>query len=74
MSVPRYTFSKEVEPELVNFLKVAEKQKSNKKCNLRSHEVWSKLLPLVRFLKCSTVMIRKTLITGSKLNSEIKRM
>jgi hypothetical protein len=46
MSVPRYTFSKEVEPELVNFLKVAEKQKSNKKCNLRSHEVWSKLLAL----------------------------
>ncbi|CAH1364629.1 unnamed protein product [Tenebrio molitor] len=46
MSVPRYTFSKEVEPELVNFLKVAEKQKSNKKCKLRSHEVWSKLLAL----------------------------
>ncbi|KAJ3649118.1 hypothetical protein Zmor_020878 [Zophobas morio] len=46
MNLPRYKFSKEAEPQLLQFLKIATEQKSHKNCNLESYEVWKKLLPL----------------------------
>ena len=68
MNLPRYKFSKEAEPQLLQFLKIATEQKSHKNCNLESYEVWKKLLPLVSAVSyCANVVLNKSSL-GSDVN------
>lgn len=55
MNVLSYKFSKEIDSDLMQFLKIANEQKSvNKFCDLDSYETWRQLLPQVMFWNYKT--------------------
>ncbi|XP_044264963.1 uncharacterized protein LOC123011545 [Tribolium madens] len=51
-NIPRYKFSKESEPSLINFIKVAREQVTqNRNCDLKNYVLWKTKLPLDPHLK-----------------------
>ncbi|XP_064211752.1 uncharacterized protein LOC103313595 isoform X2 [Tribolium castaneum] len=49
--IPRYQFAKESEPALINFIKVAKEQATNRNCDLEKATLWQTILPLVEECK-----------------------
>lgn len=48
MNFPRYKFSKEAEPVLLQFLNIASEQKNiNPYCDINTYNNWNKILGLV---------------------------